>query len=192
MSHRTAALSLSGMWAILAAAGLLSIAACTPSARGLTEASGGGVQDSYHYPAARLDTAVMAARRLTGEVDSAEAQARGLLPMVETMAYTTSDGFNEVISFYEARGRRVPLPFSTGEPPRLSNGERVREQAIVLDTAHSFASANRWVIVQRPGLGNAVGMDNGNALYDTIWEATMITHYRRIGGKKGCPSCGKN
>ncbi len=141
------------------------------------------------YRDAKIDDHIMKVRGMTGIIDSTEAAQKELLPLTQTIAYSTNDAYGKVLRFFKSKGTQVKPPLSA-DKIKLSNGKLFRESCVILDSAKTLSETMEWVLIQNHFLGNATGMKENAAVYDEIVKKTVIIHHKRIGGLPANKCCG--
>jgi len=68
--------------------------------------------------------------------------------------FTTSDFFENVVTFYRGTAREYRIPGSGGKPSKLSSGQELKEAYFILDDAADIMTSKHWIKIQRPYLGS--------------------------------------
>jgi hypothetical protein len=87
--------------------------------------------------------------------------------------FTTSDFFENVVSFYRGNAREYRMP-GGGKPMKLSSGQELREAYFILDDAGDIMTSKHWIKIQRPYLVRGRTEKGFQGKYEAVREVTAI------------------
>jgi hypothetical protein len=87
--------------------------------------------------------------------------------------FTTSDFFENVVSFYRGNAREYRMP-GGGKPMKLSSGQELREAYFILDDAGDIMTSKHWIKIQRPYLVRGRTEKGFQGKYEAVRDVTAI------------------
>lgn len=87
--------------------------------------------------------------------------------------FTTSDSFENVVSFYRGNAREYRMP-GGGKPMKLSSGQEFKEAYFILDNAGDITTSKHWIKVQRPYLVRGGTGESFRGKLETVRDVTAI------------------
>ena len=116
------------------------------------------------YPGAKLEDVYEAKQSEVGGK---------ILKSPKVIIFTTSDFFENVVSFYRGNAREYRNPGS-GSPMKLSTGEELKEAYFILDDAADLGTSKHWIKIQRPYLARGRTEKGFQGKYETFRNVTAI------------------